>query len=314
MSNNQGSTILESIVAVSLMSVFVVIFGVTYTLVSTGQFLKHKNLAYYLAVEEIEALRQAPFSYLTDRTDADFIEVAYNLGSWQVAEHASAVSSPNTLKLNSPETITVGITGVSIIPGFEYDNFTLESEIYIDATSPSNWQAGFLTRYHDENNYFLTYFDSNGVYLFKKVAGVDTLIDSSVKSLSTNTWYKLKHVANGSSHEIFIDDVSEINTTDSSFAEGRLALLGKNSVQLFFDDVNVTTLSTDTWNFDSDEIGSLPSEWYRFGINDLPSGVTKLTIEDGEIGYDSIKKITARVEWSEKGKNKSIEIPALISQ
>ncbi len=309
-SNKNGSSIIESIIAISLVSFFIIIFGATYTLISTSQFLKHKNLAYYLALEEIEVLRQLPFTELTNQTDSNFMEVAYNLGNWSVQNHTSAPSSPNTYHISS----LAGETNISSIPGFEYTDFTAEVKINVNNSSPANWQAGIFARYHDAQNFYSVYFNSNNIYLTKMVDGVETTIDSTVKVFSKNTWYTLKVVAVGNTFNIYINNTLEISTTDDEFDNGRLALLGKNEVIANFDDVSITTTSTTTWNFDSDTIGETASAWQRFGINDLPNGVTKLTIENDQSGYDSLKKITATVEWKEKNVIKKVEITTLINQ
>lgn len=308
--NKSGFSIIESIVAISIVGFFVTIFGITYTLISTSQFLKHKNLAYYLALEEIEILRQKPFSELTNQTNGSFEGVAYNNGNWSVQNHASAPSSPKTYLLNSP----AGKTSIASIPGFEYTDFTAEVKINVSNSSPANWEVGLLTRYDDDQNYYRIYFDSGNIYLKKMVDGVETTIDSNVKIFSKNSWYTLKVTTSGDTFDVYIDDVLQFNTTDDAFDKGRLALLGKNSVIANFDDVAITTLSTTTWDFDSDTIGEVATAWQRFGINDLPSGNTKLTIEDDQGEYNSLKKIIATVEWMEKSNLKSVTISTLINQ
>ncbi|XOU94803.1 MAG: family 16 glycoside hydrolase [Candidatus Kerfeldbacteria bacterium] len=308
--NKQGFSIIESIVAISLVGFFVTIFGVTYTIISTSQFLKHKNLAYYLVLEEIEILRQLPFSQLTNQIDTDFIGVAYNQGSWLVQNHASAPSSPKTYFLNSP----TGEISIASIPGFEYTDFTAEIKINIDNSSPSNWEAGLLARYSDAKNFYSIYLDSGNIYLTKTVDGVKSTIDSTVKVFSKSTWYTLKVVMTGNTFDVYINDILQINNTDNEFNKGRLALLGTNSVLANFDNVSITTTSTKTWNFDSDTLGEIATAWQRFGINDLPNGTTNLTIEDDQPGFETLKKVTATIEWMEKNQSKSVELSTLINQ
>lgn len=314
--NQHASTIIESIVAIGLASFFIGIFGVSYIATSFNQHLKFKNLAFNLVSEELEAIRATSYDQLSNRTNSDFIEVIYNIGSWSVQTNATAPSSPNTYMLTIPQGTPSGITGLATLPGFEYGNFTYESEIFVKSDSPSGWQAGLLARYHDVNNYYYVYFTATNLYLKEVVNGVETSLDSKIKNFSTDTWYTVKLVATNNSFEVFIDDISELTATDAenSFTQGRLALFGANSTHAYFDDVSVTTASTITWNFDSEAVNSIPTSWQRFGINDLPQGNTKLTIEEPEVGHSDLKKITARVEWQERGNTRNAEASTLITQ
>ncbi len=99
--NQRASTIVESIVAIGLSSLFISIFGVSYVATSFNQHLKSKNLAFNLVSEELEAIRNTPYDQLSNRANSDFIEVIYNVGSWSVQTNASAPSSPNTYVLNN---------------------------------------------------------------------------------------------------------------------------------------------------------------------------------------------------------------------
>lgn len=76
---NVGYTIIESIVAIGLVGLFILIYSASYTAITSNQFLKHKSLAYNLAAEELEALRSTPFAKITNRTNGNFIETAYKL-------------------------------------------------------------------------------------------------------------------------------------------------------------------------------------------------------------------------------------------
>ena len=313
---NIGYTIIEAIIAIGLVGFFILIYSASFTAVTSNQFLKHKSLAYNLASEELEALRSTPFTKITNRTSGNFIEVAYNKGTWSVQPAADAPSSPNIYQLASPSGNPSGITGVAVVPGFDYDNFTLETKIKVVADSPATWQAGAYFRYHDADNYYRAYFTATNLYIDKKVAGVETSLTSKAKAFSTNTWYTLKVVANANAFEVYINSILELSATDadSPFTSGRIALLGFNSVHAYFDDVSITTSTTKTWNFNSDTVGLVAASWQRFGLNDLPQGTGKLTIEDAQAGFTDIKRVKTRVEWYERNNLKFIELSTLISE
>ena len=314
--NQRASTIVESIVAIGLSSLFISIFGVSYVATSFNQHLKSKNLAFNLVSEELEAIRNTPYDQLSNRANSDFIEVIYNVGSWSVQTNASAPSSPNTYVLNIPQGTPSGITGLAALPGFEYANFSYESEIFIKSDSPANWQAGLFARYHDVNNNYYVYFTATNIYLKKIVNGIETTLDSKAKTFLTDTWHDLKLEIADDTFIVYINDISELTATDTdnSFTEGRLALLGANSAHAYFDDISVLTASTTTWNFDSETVNSMPASWQRFGINDLSQGTAKLTIEEPETGHSDLKKITARVEWQDKGNTRNVQASTLITQ
>lgn len=314
--NHRGSTLIESLVAVSLSLFLIYIFASSYTIIAVNQFLQHKTLAYNLATEEIEALRHAPYSTLTDRTDSNFIEVAHNTGNWTVQQSGAASSNPNVLSLPSLGSGPTGITGIAITPGFEYENFEFEVDLKTLSSSPSGWESGVFFRYHDEGNYYRAYFSSTNLYITEVVGGAESTLNSKVKSFSSDIWYTLKVDAVNDDFDVYINDILELSTTDtdSSFPDGRLALHGAESVALHVDDVSVTSGDTLMWNFDSDSTGTIAPQWKRFNSDSLNGLTTKLTIDDDQESFSDIKKVTAKVEWIERGQTRSIQLDSLITQ
>ena len=314
--NQVGSIIIESVVAISLFSLVISLFGASYTIITSNQLLKNKSLAYNLASEELEALRNVSFTSLSNRTDSDFIEIAYNVGTWSVQQSGSAPSGTNVYNLTPPTGSPSGITGVAVVPSYSYNDFTFETEIKVLPDSPSGWEAGTAFRFHDSNNYYAVYFSSTNLYIVEVVDGVESALNSKTKIFSPNRWYTLKIVTLDNAFEAYIDDVLELTTsdTDSSFSNGKLALYGQDSVYAQFDSVSVTAPVSKLWNFDSDTVGEIASQWQRLNISALPSGTGKLTIENSEAGFDSIKKVTARIEWVERDNNRAVELKTLITQ
>ena len=314
--NNHGAGIIESVVAIGLLALFITVFGASYTIVITNTLLKNKNLAYNVAIEEIEALRNTPYTQLTNRSDSAFIEVAYNKGHWLVASPGGAPSSPNILEVASPTGNPSGVTGLSIVPGFDYSDFTLETDVNVRSDSPAGWQSGIYFRYHDSSNYYRTYFTATDLYIDKNVDGTETSLNSKSKTFSENTWYTIKIITSTNNIDVYINDVLELSTTDndSSFSKGRIGLVSFDSAHQYFDDVSVTEGDTNSWNFDSDTIGQIPSGWERFSINDLPNGVGLLTIQDDQMGYTDIKNVTVKVSWQERGNTYYVELETLITR
>lgn len=300
--------------AVGLVAFMLLIFQAGTTAILANSYIKHSSFAYNVAAEEIEAVRNMSYAKLTDRTNSPFIETAYNSGSWQVTSAVDAPSGNHVFNL-SPVTAQTP-SSLMVIPGFDYSNFTVQSKIKILSGSPANWQAGLYFRYHDANNYYRAYYSSTNLYLEKRVNGVDTVLNSKAITFNTNTWYELKITAADTNFEIFINGASELTFTEATndFTLGRLALLAANSGKAQFDDVIVTTAATQTWNFDADSVDSLPVTWQRFGLNDLPSGTGKLSIQNARAGFTDLKQITARVEWREKATTRFAEVTTYINQ
>ncbi len=311
-----GYSLIESLVAIGLVLLLIIIFSASSTIILNNRSLRHTNLAYNLAVEEIEALRSIPFTELTNKTDAPLIEVAHNIGSWTVSAPSSPSSSPNVLELALPGTLLTGVTGTAIAPGFDYSNPTIEAQVKILPDSPSNWKTGFYIRYHDSANYYRVSFTSTVLYVDKIVNGIETTLDSESRLFAENTWHKLKVETSGSTFNVYVDDTLEMTIDDpgNSLNLGRIGLAGLNSTHAYFDDVSITGDTTQSWNFDADETGDMPSSWKRFGINDLPSGVGKLTIEDDQPGFSTLKNVTVVIEWKENENNRSVQLETMITQ
>jgi len=316
--SNNGYGLVESIVAIGIIAVFLTVFMSSFYFISFQKYIRNKGLAYNLAQEEIEALRRVSFTELTDRTGAQFINVAYNVGNLFVNSSAQAVSAPNVYELARPSTFTSGVTGLAILPGEDYDDFSFESNIKALTDSDNSWQAGLVFRYQDINNFYRVRIAANDLIVYKVLNGANTILYSKSQVFSKDTWYKIKVEASGSTLNVYLNDTLLTTTpvTDTAFSIGRLGLVGLNTVHAQYDDVKVITAQTTTWNFDSagETIGEIAVGWQRFGINDLPSGVDKLTIENAETGYDDIKKITAKIEWQEQDNNKSVNIVTYISE
>jgi len=313
-----GYGIIESVVAIGIIAVFITVFMSSFYFISFQKYIRNKGLAYNLAHEEIESLRRVSFTELTDRTDTQFINVAYNVGDLFVNSSAQAVSAPNVYELAKPASFTSGVTGLAILPGDDYDDFTFESSVKALTDSDNSWGAGLVFRYRDSNNFYRVRIAANDLILYKAVNGANTILYSKSQVFSKDTWYKIKVEASGSTLNVYLNDnlLTTTPVTDTAFSIGRLGLAGLNTVHAQYDDVKVTTAQTTTWNFDgAGEItGEIAVGWQRFGINDLPSGVDKLTIENAETGYDDIKKVTASIEWQEQDKNKSVNIVTYISE
>jgi len=311
--NQKGATLIELLVAIFFILVIIIVFTISFRSINLNEEIKMKSAAHFLALGEIETIRKIPFIKLTNRNNANFMGVAYNLGTAEVRADNSAPSLPQVYKLLPSSLSQNNITSLAIIPGNAYQDFTFETMIKVLDVSPLNWQAGFVFRFEDIDNYYYFLFDSSSIKLGKIVNATPSTLYTSSQTFNLNTWYKLKVITNGTSISLYLNDELLSNIIDESLSKGVIGLVGLNSAQISFDDTTIITSSTNTWNFDNDIEGGTASGWERFGLNNLPNGQGKLTIEDYN-GHTTLKKITVEVSWVEKQKTKSVKLITLIGQ
>lgn len=98
-------------------------------------------------------------------------------------------------------------------------------------------------RFVDSNNWYGAAFYNSGtrkVQLRKKVAGTSADIAEVPYPFELNTWYTLKLQISGSTLTLSVNDVVQIEATDTQFASGSVALLVDRS-EVSWDNVVVTT-------------------------------------------------------------------------
>ncbi|MFH1366715.1 MAG: hypothetical protein ABIH38_01855 [Patescibacteria group bacterium] len=306
--NKNGVGLIEALISILVVSTLVIIFSnISYFLkVSTS--CKNMIHAYELAQEEIESLRHFSFDKLTNRTDADFLNIAYNLGTWQVADD----STNYIYELKSPGVVS-GITGLALLPLGDDDNFILETNIKVRADSPAGWQTGFFFRYQDKNNNYRLSFSPNSLTLVKKVEGAETTLYTSAPATAFDIWYTYKLETSANTLKIYRNTVLLTTVTDSSFTSGKIALLGFNGVHAYFDDIKINSTLVTNGDFSLGPLGQTADGWERLGLNDLPSGQTKLTIQDYG-GSADVKEIIAKIQWQDNNRTRQVSLTTLISK
>jgi len=302
----KGFGLIQALLAVALVSGAIFVFA---TLLSIIQMNKTGSLhtgAYKLAQEQMEILRNLPISDLTTRTNADFVNIIYNNGAAGTVNDISAPSSPETLELSS----ATSTLNLMLLPNDAISDFTFEASLKASSTPI---KTGLMFRTKDINNYYFFYIKSDKIALEKKVGGITSTVYESFRTLSAGTWYKLKITAAGSAISLYLDDTKIQDITDASISSGSLALADVGTPTRF-DNISLSYGTTvNYWNFEGLAQGGIPKEWRRFGINNLPDGIGKLTISEPYSSSD-IKKIDITVSWVEKGTNKSIILSTLRTQ
>lgn len=290
----KGISLIEVIVSIAIIGGTIVVFAILLGVLKINKTGSLYTSAYKLAQEELEAVRALPFSGLLICMDAPFINVLYNNGNPGASGGALEVSASGASM------------GIISLPYNNMADFTLETNVKSSSLTNKN---GFLFRARDTQNYYFYYFTGNELGLLKNINGTETSLYQTSQSFSIDTYYKLKVVLSGTNISLYLNDNLTQTVSDSSFSSGRVALASANTTTNF-DDV---TLDSATWNFNDLTAGALPSDWQRFGINDLPNGSGKLTISE-LYGSPDMKQIDVTVSWSERGETKTISLSTMRSE
>ena len=294
-----GFTLLETLVAIGLMAVIIVIFTAVMSMNVLLKSGNHGLQAAEFVQEEIDTLRSLPYSELLNRTNGKFLGISFNRGPWQVEASANAPSAPNVLALETAQSSVNGETGIIMLPGNYRSDFVMSAAVKVLSGSPSGWSAGLAFRYRDPENYYRLRFSSGGVALDSVIHGTVTTIASFSSTYSTGTWYTLQVSASGSNITCKVNGSTVFSATQGDLIQGNLALYSQNGALVRFDDVSVTENSvTSTWNFDGDPVGDPSITWQRLSYLDLPKGTGTLTLSD-YLGDSTIKQAVVTVTWQE---------------
>jgi len=114
-------------------------------------------------------------------------------------------------------------------------------------TSASDWYAGLVLRYQNENNYYLVQFNPNGLALMKMRDGVlSQLASTTSHTFASNVWYHVSTYMEGEKIKVFVDydELFEIYDTQSPIQVGLAGLWlfwneTNGSASAHFDDLHV---------------------------------------------------------------------------
>lgn len=299
---------MEIVISIAIFGIIFIIFAGSLLSIQSRKYADNEAAATRIAEAEMEKIRSLSFDSLTPRTNADFVNLTFNMSDWRLANDTSAPSSPKVISLLSVASSAVAdVTGLIQPPVNELTDFTFETKISINPISPIGWQAGLLFRGQDNFNYYRFIFSSSALKFEEVASSTVSTLFSRARTSVTDIYYPVKVVASSASFDIYFNDELIQTVTDDTFSSGALGIIGLNNAKIKFDDV---TVASSTWNFDLDT--QFPSDWKRFGIYNLTEGRGYLTIENYN-GNENLKKITARVEWRDSRGLRSKELQTFIS-
>lgn len=122
-----------------------------------------------------------------------------------------------------------------------WGEYSVQARVKVNAMDPGRriYLAG---RFTDSNNWYgasIYNATPTEVEIRKKVAGMSTSVARATFPIAVGTWYTLKLELKGSTLRLFVDGVIQLETTDTQFSSGRIALLVDRS-DVSWDDVVVT--------------------------------------------------------------------------
>ncbi|MPZ75677.1 MAG: DUF1080 domain-containing protein [Deltaproteobacteria bacterium] len=156
------------------------------------------------------------------------------------AASTSVTDSANTSNTSTSTTTTNAPTTTKV--GSSWGNYRATMKI----RSTDNDAIGVMFRYQDSENYyrFSWYPQGKSRRLEKRVAGTFQVLAQDTVPYTTGQTYTLQAIAQGSSLKILIDGKTIFSVTDTSIAQGAIALYSHYNAGSSFDDVLVEDLAS----------------------------------------------------------------------
>ena len=309
----RGITLIEILISLGILLIIILILATTINTMRLGRKIGFEEQAYRVASEELEIVQNLPASDLIDTINGNLKNTFYNQGGWKVINDATAPSSNNVLALDVTRSIAeTGLSGALILPGNgDYSDFSFEAQIKLTTSISTSTLAGMIIRAKDAQNYYRLSIKNNLLSLEKIQNGATTILWSASQTFTANTWYKLKATSSGANLTLFLNDTQVGSASDNAFAQGKLGFFSGNGTKISIDNADITGTLANSWNFDADAVGALPSAFARFGLFDLPEGHGYLTIANTFPNISTLKTIIVRVTWLESNQTRSAELITL---
>ena len=192
----------------------------------------------------------------------------------------------------------------------QWQNFTAEVDVTVYGTGSNAAGSVYRTSsgawQNNNDTYAYTVMLSQTQLIFGRGtnsgsgAGAFTSIATATISLAANSVHRLKIIANGSNHQLFVDSVLLINATDATYpAAGYLGLRifnGTGSTQsAAFDNFGVAAALSGTWQSPSINIagpGTYGNSEVFWDIDGLPDSTTSITAQTSIDGGSTFQNVT----------------------
>jgi len=138
-------------------------------------------------------------------------------GEWAIVSHGSSYKYDTRDEDNIARTYA----GQS-----SWSDYSVEVDLEVNSWgSTSSRLVGIMGRYADYNNYYMFVYDTGQLRIRKKVSGNITDLATKNFTFSLNQTYTFKAVLDGSTLKLYVNDVEQLSTNDSTFSSGKVGLI-----------------------------------------------------------------------------------------
>jgi hypothetical protein len=148
------------------------------------------------------------------------------IGSWQVQEDNTEPNRHSTPNVYNAVHNGAGAPFALSVLSHTLEDFWLSVSINV-LSSSSNWHAGLVLRYQNENNYYIVQFMPDALSLLKMEGGSLTqLATTSSYTFAHDTWYYISTYLHENKIKVYLDydEIFEIYDTSSPFYSGSAGL------------------------------------------------------------------------------------------
>lgn len=182
----------------------------------------------YSGLTELEVFNQLADDFL----DADAVGWTPYGGTWGVEAYEYSVEASLGAK--------------AVASGTSFANFTFEADVKVSSAA-SGANGGLIFRvsqpsvgYDAYHGYYVGLYPGNDLVVLGKANGSWTQLTSAAMAIASDTSYRVKIMAFGSSIKVYVNDMStpKLTFTDSSYASGMIGLRTWSS-HVHFDNIKV---------------------------------------------------------------------------
>lgn len=303
---HQGFSLLETVVALGMVIVLVLIFTASLNALGTGTALRASTQAYQLAQTMLDSVRALPFAEIPIQSAGQPIFLPVARGSWSVTDvggdRALATDGVNASRITIPRAL--------------FRNGTVETQVRLGAGTPAGAGALLLLRYWNDDAHYVIRLAQNDLTIRKIIDGASTTLYDSppgTPSVGLDAWHTLAVVADASSIRIDVNGSPMTTVADTALSRGLLVLGAEDDALVSFDDVRIDNGAVLDGTFESSAIGSVPDSWRTSSLASLPEGTATLTIAPYG-GLSNLYQITATVTWIRPGGTRSAVLDTFISR
>lgn len=292
---SKGMTLIEVVIGLMLVVAMVIVFGTSLTAAVFAETANQRHMAETLANQELATLQAVGASRIPVQTNGPLLGLIFSQGQWATVADATAPSASNVYAGVSIASATT-ITAVYPLPQNAYADGLYSLKVKVPSPAPADWRVGLVFRATDLQNGYQLYLTSTNLKLDRVVDGVATNLYSDARSISVDTWQTLAVTATASNLAISLNGTTAGTVVDTAFSVGQAALAVWGGGAGHFDDIMA---GSTTWNFDTATTETVPDDWLRFGLANLPSGTAKLTTSI-LYGDSAFKKTDVTISWRDR--------------